>query len=89
MPENVMFWYTESVDAVKIGHNDNGLTNTGLTKEYKLGDYSFPAIFDTGTSLIYTPAQIGEEIISRLIHKKIFAQDISTGLIVVDCSQKD
>jgi hypothetical protein len=66
MPKEHLFWYSLEVGGIKIG--DDHLTPKGKrTAQYHFSDYSLPAIYDTGTSLIYTPAGIGSEVISRIV----------------------
>ena len=57
---NNVFWYSEGVDAVKIG--DQSTTSSGMTAEYNLENWKYPAIYDTGTSLIYAPGGVGTEL---------------------------
>ena len=45
-----------------------------------------PAIFDTGTSLIYIPQKYGDDFMYRLVFGKKFIQ--TNGMFQIDCEQK-
>ena len=83
---NNVFWYSEGVDAVKIG--DQSTTSSGMTAEYNLENWKYPAIYDTGTSLIYAPGGVGTELQLRLAHGKEYIHDSSSGLMMVNCDEK-
>jgi hypothetical protein len=54
MPDESLYWYSSAVQAVQIGENE--LTTSKRTAGYFYGpENQVPAIYDTGTSLIYAP----------------------------------
>jgi hypothetical protein len=87
MPDaNNYFWYSEAVQAIKIG--DESTTTQGFTSEYNLNNWAYSAIYDTGTSLLYAPGGIGYELIIRLAKGSTYLFDSSSGLTMVDCNEK-
>ena len=81
------FWALSKVQAIKIG--DSEKTTQGFTAEYNLAGYEEPAIVDTGTSLIYAPSGLGEELVQRLARGSQYLFDPTSGLTVVSCDEKD
>lgn len=74
------------VQAIKIG--DSEKTTKGYTAEYNLLGFEKPAIVDTGTSLIYAPAGMGEELVYRLARGNAYLFDSTSGLTLVNCEDK-
>lgn len=65
MINDTLFWASYAVQGVKIGNEE--FTPEGMTAQIGYGDYySDPAIYDTGTSLIYTPYGTGNDLVERL-----------------------
>jgi hypothetical protein len=79
------FWQSEKVEAFQIGDNEY---YRGRTAKYSYNDYTYPAIYDTGTTLIYTPDGLGYELMMRLVKGLDYYYDRSSGFMIVDCSQK-
>jgi hypothetical protein len=52
-----------------------------------LNNWQYPAIFDTGTSLLYAPGGIGTELIIRLAKGSTYLFDRESGLTFVDCNE--
>jgi len=53
-----------------------------------LENWSYPAIYDTGTSLMYAPGGLGKELMLRLAKGSEYLFDSSSGLMIVNCDEK-
>lgn len=85
MPEPEFFWESDKVQGMKIG---TGSKYRGQTAEYSYRSYEYPAIYDTGTSLVYAPAGLGYELMTRLTRGLDRYYDRESGFMYVSCSQK-
>ena len=83
-----MFWLQDEVQAVQIG-DSTSKTKSGRTSSYNYENWKYPAIFDTGTSMVYAPAGLGHEILLRLAKGKKYLFDKPSGMMIVDCADKD
>lgn len=45
-------------------------------------------MYDTGTSLIYAPAGLGEELVYRLARGSTYIFDLNSGMTLVNCDEK-
>ena len=59
-----------------------------MTAEYSYEGYEYPAIYDTGTSLVYAPAGLGYELLTRLTKGLDKYYDRDSGFMYVSCRQK-
>ena len=87
MPRQNMFWLQDEVQAVQIGTSTTK-TKTKHTSAYNYENWKFPAIFDTGTTMIYAPAGLGHELLLRLARGNKYLFDKASGMMVVDCTTK-
>lgn len=87
MPDEKLFWYGDAVQAAQIGTEE--LTSKGRTAGYSYAGWEYPAIFDTGTSLVYAPAGLGRELLLRLAKGNTHLYDGVSGMMIVECSEKD
>jgi len=85
MPKQEFFWESAAVEGMKIGTGDR---YRGQTSEYSYSGYEYSAIYDTGTSLVYAPAGLGYELLTRLTKGLDKYYDNSSGFMYVSCSQK-
>lgn len=61
------------------------MSKVGFTSQIRFN--STPAIFDTGTSLIYVPQSVADDFMYRLVYGKKYIY--SNGIFQVNCKQKD
>lgn len=61
----------------------------GKTAAYNYNNWVYPAIYDTGTSFIYAPAGLGLELMLRLARGNTYLFDSSSGIMTIDCNEKD
>ena len=84
MPDESLFWYSSAVQAVQIGENEQ--TTSKRTAGYFYGPGNdLPAIFDTGTSLIYAPEGLGYELQRRIVGKDDHSYDPYSGMMITYC----
>lgn len=67
---------------MKIGTRS---TYRGQTAEYSYSGYEYSAIYDTGTSLVYAPAGLGYELLTRLTKNLDKYYDSASGFMYVSC----
>lgn len=87
MPDEQLYWYGDAVQAAQIGTEE--LTSKGRTSGYSYSGWEYPAIFDTGTSLIYAPAGLGRELMLRMVKGNSYLYDSSAGMMIVECTEKE
>ena len=85
MPEPEFFWESDRVESMQIGTKSR---YRGQTAEYSYRSYQYPAIYDTGTSLVYAPAGLGYELMTRLTRGLDRYYDRESGFMYVSCNQK-
>lgn len=86
MPKEHLFWYSKNLTGIKIGSLD--VFSDGRSTSYNYGTtYQYPAIYDTGTSLIYVPESIAYELMYRLAASK--THYIYEKFMVVNCGERD
>lgn len=73
------FFWVHNVAAFKVGRR--GTYANGRSSKYFHDN--IPAVFDTGSPLIYLPNSIGVEFISRLLRGKLYKEH--KGLFLVTC----
>lgn len=61
------------------------MSKMGYTSHIKID--KMPAIFDTGTSLIYVPSSQGDDFMYRLLFGKKYIQ--TNGMFQIDCDEKN
>ena len=61
------------------------MPETGFTSSFQF-EQELPCIFDTGTSLIYTPGDAGEDLFYRLLHGKTYSH--YSGIFFIDCAEQ-
>lgn len=88
MPRQNMFWLQDEVQAIQIGDSTT-VTKTGRTSSYNYENWKYPAIFDTGTSMVYAPAGLGHELLLRLTRGKRYLFDQASGMMIVKCEDKE
>lgn len=84
MPREHLFWYS-GIQAFKFGYTDR-VKGYGFTAAVALTDAQ-PAIFDTGTSLIYVPRPDADDFFYRLLYNKTYVYD--SGFFYVKCTERD
>lgn len=82
MPKAEFFWQSDKVEGMKIGTSDK---YRQMTAEYSYAGYEYPAIYDTGTSLVYAPAGLGYELLTRLTKGLDRYYDRDSGFMYVSC----
>lgn len=69
MPKpNTLFWYSFVEGIIYESPDKTRMSKVGYTSQVRIDP--MPAIFDTGTSLIYVPASHGDDFMYRLIFGK-------------------
>ena len=86
MPKEHLFWYSKNLTGIKIGSSD--VFSDGRSTNYNYGkNYQYPAIYDTGTSLIYVPESIAYELMYRIAVSK--THYMYKNFMVVECGERD
>lgn len=86
MPKENLFWYSSGVQGIQIGEKEK--TKGGHTGHYSFGDYTYPSIYDTGTSLIFPPKKIARDVVSRIVSGYTHQLEYESGLMFVDCQDR-
>lgn len=82
---NVLFWYSAISGVLYDTPETKRMPGLGYTAQIRFD--AAPAIFDTGTSLIYVPESIGNDFMYRLTFGKKYIY--TNGLFQVHCDEKE
>ena len=86
MPKpNTLFWYSFLEAIIYESPDRTRMSKVGYTAQVRIDP--MPAIFDTGTSLIYVPQSHGDDFMYRLVFGKRYIQ--TNGMFQIHCEEKD
>lgn len=78
---NVLFWYSAISGVLYDSPEKKRMPGTGYTSQIRFD--AAPAIFDTGTSLIYVPSSVGDDFMYRLTFGKKYIY--TSGMFQINC----
>lgn len=86
MPKpNTLFWYSYIQGIIYETPDRKRMSQSGYSSHIKIDQ--MPAIFDTGTSLIYVPQSYGDDFMYRLLFGKKYIQ--TNGMFQINCKEKN
>jgi len=84
MPKELLFWYAFVDGIVYDDPSKTRMSTVGFTSRVKINPA--PAIFDTGTSLIYVPLTQAEDFMYRILWGKKYIY--YNGMFIVNCEEQ-